>query len=242
MAIVPKKLKRNPTAIAAQLKKAGSSVVALQPLKIIFPMRYVDKGLANIGNTVSALSVLAIIDNNGNYSVINAMSMPEFSPHTVIEEVIDNVGYYVMEFDAGDVVIVKEDVVKNDTFIYDFFDEFIVKANIPWYLDYGDVGNLLSTAKQYAGSGVAKNPIGIEILSATIARDPNDKTVFFRHAVNKDKGMLHKRPSFVGLFNVYSTFKNTTNKLSGSYMRQGITSAIVNPEEDSSALERALRA
>lgn len=233
-------LKRDPISIATKMKKSGNSVVASEELRVVFPAHYKNKGLAAFGSTVTALSIIAILDNHGNYAVVNVISMPEFAPHTVEETVIDNKPYYVMYFDKGDSVIVKSSVVKKDNFLYELFDEFLVRANIPWFMSYEDVGNLVSTARKYAGSRIGDNPIAIETIAATIARDPSDKNIFYRHAINKHK--QNTQPAYVGLFDIYHTFKSTINKLTGSYFNPGITSALVNHETEDSAVERALRA
>lgn len=237
------KLKRNPAAILKTLEVGGDATIATEPIQIMFPKRYVNKGMAVIGSTTIVLAVIAILDYKGNYSVVNNMAMVEFSPNSIEEKIIDGRDYYVMNFDKDDVVVVKNEVLKNSSYIYDFFDEFNINANIPWYLNKEeDIGNLLVTARQYTGSKIAKNPVGGEILAATICRDPKNKNIAYRHAVNKDPKLLDTSPSYIGLFNIYNTFKSTVNKLSGSYFKEGIVSAIVNPEEEDSAIERALRA
>ena len=60
---------------------------------------------------------------------------------------------------------------------------------------------------------------------------------------NTDKysDITSKTISFVPMMSVVHSVNNTLNKLSGSHFSDGISSAIVNPSESSSDLEKIVR-
>lgn len=124
----------------------------------------------------------------------------------------------------------------NDSFLYDLFDEFFIKGNIPWFLDYDDVNDLLLETKKYAGSNIGKNPLAFEILTSIIARDPNDKKQFFRKLDN-----TKKKPTYVGLNNIYYSYTTTGARLVGGYYGPGVTAAVVDKEEEASYIEKILK-
>jgi len=235
-------LKRKPNVISSYIKKVGSSLKTTADIKVMFPSRYINKGLAIMGDTVTVLSIYTIIDENDNYAVVNAPIMVELSPNMTTEVEVDGKSYTVLEFSKGDIFITNTSLIIRNGNIYELFDELFIHGNIPWYLNYEDLSNLFKLSSKYAGTNIGDNPLAMEVLASIIARDKNDKTVLFRKLA-KDMSVLRKNnPAFIALLNIYYSFTSTMSKLSGSYFKDGITSALVNKETESNAVEDMIKA
>jgi hypothetical protein len=233
-------LKRNSDIIKSYFKKVGETTVVKANVKILFPARYINRGLAIIGSNVKLLSIFAIVDEKNNYAVVRAPIMQEVSPYVIGEVSLDDVVYKELSFRANDVFITNNNLVKTDNFMYEVFDEFFVKGNIPWFMDYDDVANVMLETGKYADSKIGDNPLTMEILASVIARNPNDKRVFFRKKLTpENKNKL--KPVYVGLNNIYYSFESTGAKLIGGYFGYGVTAAIVDKEEETSDVAKVLR-
>lgn len=230
-------LKRNPDKIKSSLKKVGDSYIATKNLTIIFPERYIEKGLAFLGSSVNVVGIFIIIDDNNNYSIMNMPNMVKLQPNMTDDIEINDKKHIAMYFDNGDVVIENVNVVKKKAIIYDLFDEFLVHGNIPWYMDSNDVFNILSLSDKYTGSDIGNDPLGMELLTSIITRTQDDKTVLYRKLAKNPEKMKKSKPVFIGILNIYYTFSSTISKISGSYLKEGITAAVVNKEESSTKIE-----
>ncbi len=232
-----KGLKRKPELIKGIMKELGDSLITKDNLSVIIPARFINKHLAVMGDTITTLAILAIVDENDNYAIMNIPAMIELTPNAINEIDINGSTYLELEFDKGDLFCNNINLLKQDTFIYDMFDDFFIQGNIPWYLNYEDLSNILVMSQKYAGSKIGNNPLGLEILASIAARLPDDKTVFYRTLSKDMKKMKTIQPSYVALQNIYYTFNSTLAKTAGSYFKEGITSALVNKESSKTKLE-----
>ena len=172
------KLKRNGSKVKSCLKNIGDSSMVTSKITVLFPSRYVDKKLAIMGDTVLVLGVIVIIDDNNNYAVMNAPVMIELSPSMSGEVSINDVTYTSLGFAKDDIFIGNVNVVKRDGFVFDLFDEFFIHGNIPWFLNYEDVSNLLMLSNKYAGTDIGDNPLGLELVTSIVARLTSSSRTF----------------------------------------------------------------
>lgn len=231
------KLKRDPKKISSYFKDVGNSVITTENLRIIFPERYLVRNLAGLGSVVKVLSVYAILDDYGNYAVVIAPIIQEITPFTIKDVSINNVLYKELLFKENDLFMPNTLAIKMDSFFYDMFDELYTKGNVPWFLNDIDMSNLLIEAKKYADSNIGKNPLAMEIITSVISRDEEDKRKFFRQTDD-----MEKRPTFVGLNNIYFSLETTDAKLVGGYFGYSVTTAIVDHEKTTSEVSKVLRA
>jgi hypothetical protein len=229
-------LKRNPEIIKSYLKTIKNTVVTTEDIQIVFPERYINRELAIIANTIKLVSIYAILDNYGNYAIMSAPIIQELVPFSIHDLDVNGVIYKGLSFNRGDVVLPNTVLVKNNNFMYDIFDEFYIKGNIPWYLDYNDVSNVLAETKKYAGSNIGNNPLTMEIITSMVAKDPNNKQIYFRQ-VPDNKNI---KPEYVGLSDIYNSYNNTGSRLIGGYFSYGITTSLVSPEKESSTVSKIL--
>lgn len=238
----PKKLKRNPQIVHQDLTKMKDRrLVTKKGCKIYVPARFQEQKLAAIGSETYLLGIFAIVYDDTYYAVSNVPAMMRVDPATVNTVTVDEEDYLELVFEAGDTVLTNIDLVKDDKMLFYVYNEFIAKGHIPWYIGYEDLGRLFEHAKLHAGASLGANHAVIEMIAASITRDSNNKTKFYRHSVESKKDLDTNPPTMIPLRSVTYGATNTTAKLIGAYWDEGITSALVNPSEKVEPIEEILR-
>ena len=233
-----KKLSRNARVIRNKLFTSDNKIFTHEDTIIQVPSRYINRDLLNITDKITCLGVFAIIIGN-EYGVLSMTTGVELLPSNIEYVSIEGSEYINFLFDAGDVVFISDDVVISDTYIEAMFNEFIFKGKVPWYFEYDDLGNLLESTEQYSGSKIGNNRILLEILVSMVARIRGDERTYYRMSDGPKfrKDSLH----IIGIENVYYNTSDTTTKLIGSYFRDGVISALVNPTDKVYNIENILR-
>lgn len=232
------RMKHNPSVIKGSLKQVGSVIKTTTPLRVMFPERYTTKELAFMGGIIRLVGYFAVVNDNNEYGVMSIPAFYDLTPFNVSNIEIGGDVNIVLEFEAGDVFISNTKIVKTESLYYDIFDEYFVKGKVPWYLSYEMTSDIFLESMKYSGSGIGKNPISYELLTAISSRSLKDKNKQIRHTI-KDKKDLSR--TVVGLNNIYYSFDNTASKLFGGYYGQGVTAAIVNKETETTAVADVLR-
>lgn len=228
-------LKRNPDKFKNIFKIKDDITLVSEPVYVMFPSRYVNKKLAYLSTDILRLvGIYAILDESNNYTVVRTPIYQDLNMNVLDTMTINGDAYYIATFYKDDVFLTNNKLVMMSNFIYELFDEFITKGNIPWYLEYEDVVRLFNSCREFTGSGIGDDPVIFEILTSTISRDPKDKTKYFRL---NPKG----KPAYVGLNDVRYGFDNTGARLIGGYFKDGIVSSIVDPERKTSETSKILR-
>jgi hypothetical protein len=218
-----------------------SRLVALKPVKIYVPVRFAERGLAEIGIDTYIVGIYAITTEDKYFAVSNINAMVRIEPTSTMRIKIEGVDYFEFYFEKGSTIISTVNLVKNDVLVYKIYDEIISKGRVPWYLTYADLGHLFDTAYYHAGAHIGKNSEVTELIISMIARNPKNKAEYYRTLVNSPDDLLNKKPAFIPLRSVTYAATNTTNKLAGSYFGTGVVSALVSPSERVERLESLLR-
>jgi hypothetical protein len=232
--------KYNPSAIKKLFKTSGNAITVLEELTVMFPERYEAQELAFIGSTVKTVSIFAVVDSKKNYAVVLAPVYIELSPMNITSIDVDGTVNKVLEFQKGGIFSGNTNLIINEDFMYNLFDEFFLKGKIPWFLSYEHISNLFMEAKKYAGSKLGGNPLAMEILTAIISRVEGNKEVFFRQVLESSNSK--KKKTHVGLNNIYYSFDNTNSKINGSYYGSGVSASVINPESKTTKVADVLRA
>jgi len=226
-------LKHNPEVIKSYFRVKDAMTIVTENIKIIFPDRWLNKELAIIDDTVKVIGLYGILDNHGNYAESSAPIYQDIVANMISDAICDDgMLYKVLDIEAGSVFLSNNNLVVSDNIIYYIFDEFLIKANIPWYISYDNLPDLLAESRVYCDSNIGDNRIMFEVLAAMVARG-DDKTEYFRHNPNA-------KPNWVALNNIYYSYKNTGAKLIGGYYGYGVSAAIVNPEVEATKIEKHL--
>ncbi len=227
---------RNAPMVLSKLKTIDDQIVCTENCRIQIPSRYAEVNLAQLGTDTFILGVYAILLDNNMYAVSNILGLIKIIPDKVQKVVIDDVEYLEFVFEAGSTVIDNINIVRRDTILYDIFNEFIFMGNVPWYMNYNDLGKLFDTTLKFADSHAGEMYEVNEFLASIIARSPKDRSVFYRLDLpNK------LPPQYVALTSIYYSINNPVNKIAGSYFTDGLISALVNPSNEVGHIEKLLR-
>ena len=234
---------RNADKVKLALKELpDGQLLTTEACRIQVPARFSDKNLAQIGIDNYIFGIFALILEDGTYSVCNVNAMIKILPFKVIDTTINGVVYHEFYFEANSVVIANLNLVKRDVLAYNVLEELIFNGNLPWYLNYEDVGKLFDTAKKHADIAIDRNYEVLELITSMIARDANDRTKYYRTTVESENDIFSRPPEYVPMKSVFFSATNTLNKLAGNYFSDGVVSALVTPTREVERIESLLRA
>lgn len=237
------KLIRDKNKVYAKLKEAhDGSLVCLAPTKIHIPARFETRGMLNVGKDVFSLAIIPIIIEEKYYAILNILSMAQLQPLTIQKISIDDVEYYELGFEPGCVLFKTKNVVKNADLVYLAFDELVQKGNVPWYMDYEDMGRIFDSAKRYAGVNIGSNPEITSLIISLISRQKSDLTKYYRHGLKTFADLTKSKAEFIPLKSVIYNATGTLDRIAGSYMSDGVVSSLVMPTKESDQIEKLLRA
>lgn len=216
--------------------------VAKKAVKIVIPVRFAERDLAFVGIETTIVGIFAIIVEDHYYAVSLACAMMRITPSSTTKVMYDDDEYYEFTFDAGATICPSLNLVKIDTLVYSIYDEILSKGRAPWYLGYRELGQMFDTAQEHAGANVGQQQEVTELMVSLVARDPADRTKYYRQVIQSDQDLITKKPAIIPLRSVAYAATNTLNKLAGSYARDGLVSALATPTERVERLEALLRA
>lgn len=228
--------------ISCLVKMPDSSVVCTKELQMVFPSRFLERSLAEIGVEAYVCGFHALVLDQTWYTVGNVIAMIPVNPTSSSVIKIEGVEYTVLTFAAGSVVHKSTKLLKKDTLSYRVYREFMSQGKIPVYFNYLDLGDLFKTAKKHADANVGINPAVSRLISSAISRSRDDKTVYYRRVVKSLNDIKSNPPVYVPLQSVIYSAGNTTSKLLGSHWGAGLGSALVNPTDRIERVEEVLRA
>jgi hypothetical protein len=233
-------LVRDAKRVAAALRKLDDKqVVCVKPTKIYIPARFAEVGLAVVGTKTQIIGICAIVVDDAVYSVMMANALVGIDPTSVNTVMIDDTEYYEFSFDAGATVFTSTEIVQMDSLAYAIYNEIIAGGRVPAYLSYVDLGHIFDTAGPYAGANIGRNREVTELICSLIARDSERRELYYRQTVQTLNASA-TGPVFIPLRSVQYSATNTTNRIVGSYMREGLNAALVMPSERQERIEKLL--
>lgn len=234
------KLVRDRRQVSAAVKIVGDAAVAVKDLRILFPVRFEEHQLATVGATVHVVGHYVGIVDDTFYSPCSVNAMMPLSPTSISRLTLDGADYYDLFFAKGSEVIPNVNLVKRDVLTYFIYNEFVAAGKVPWYMNYLDMCMLFESALIHAGAAIGKNQEVIELIMSMIARDPKNITLYYRHTIETLDDVFNRPASFIPLRSILGA-TNTTSRLAGSYMTEGIISALNNPSDKEERIEKLLR-
>lgn len=232
-------LKRDGDAIEKSLIiNADSSVTAGRDLEIHLPKRFVDNGMATVGEKVQSVAVLGVVVPGVCYAPLVALMDITLEPLSIREVAIGGVQYLVLEFAKGDTVIESLDVLEDPNKPYQYYLEFDFYAKKPWYLNKEDLSSMVDYAEYECGGKVGSSPQVKRVFNSLMYRDPDNLNNPYRNS----KAMLEGRePIIVGLNNSALLIDGTFSKLTGGYLQDNTIAAIVNPDTKVTDMEKVIK-
>ncbi len=237
-----KKLVRDPEKVKECLVELPDGrLITKKEIKIQIPTRFVERDLAYIGLDNNIIGIYAIILDDTYYGVSTINAMINIDPSTINRIKINEDQYFEFVFNPGSTVFKSVNLVKTDILTYKIYDEIFSNGNIPWYINYEDLGKMFDSAKYHAGANIGENKEVTELIASLLARDPTDRTKYYRTVLESTSDLKKKDPVFIGLKSVVYSATNTTNRLGGSYMSSGIVASLVNVSSREERIESILR-
>jgi len=237
----PRNLIRDPKRVHDALRQLDDGrLVTTTGCKIYIPVRFEERELASIGIETYIIGIYAMVVEDQYYAVSLVNAMARIDPTSTLRTMIDGDEYYEFVFDPGSTVFPSVDLVKTDTIVYLIYNEIFAKGRVPWYLGYDELAMIFDTARYHAGANIGQNQEVTELLVSIIARNPNNRHEYYRQFAKTAEAMKTP-PAFIALRSVSYSATNTLNKLAGSYARDGLVSALVNPTDRVERIEELLR-
>lgn len=235
--------KRDPDYIKGLVKTVGNVVVAESPLRVHIPKYYLNGKLGSMENTVKTIAILGLVAEKGNttvYGTIMLCAKVSLVPDSMTSVVINETEYMELQFNKGSTVLESTDIVRNGPLIYNFYDEIVAKGKTPWYVSYTDLARLFDTAPEHAGVDLGADHAIYEMLAATRARNPKDRVKYYRNMLKSKSDLSTSQPDIIPLRSVAFGATNTTARLLGAYIGEGMTSALINQTDNLERVEELL--
>jgi hypothetical protein len=238
------KLQRDPAFIkSTMVAMDNKTIVTKTGCKIIFPVSFVERGLAVVGvNNVVTGFFCTMVGEKFALSMINAQMV--LTPTVMRKIKIEGVEYYEFEFAKGAVVIANTMLVKNDLLVYKIYLQHVAKGKVPPYMTYEDMAGVFDTTNKYAGANIGQQREVTELILSLIARDAKQKNIYYSQTGRPGGiGSVAPKPYYISLRDVQYGAATTMDKLTGAYAgSQGIVAALNNPSERTERVEGFLRA
>lgn len=233
-------LKRDNASVKTLFAKKSRSTLCSRDCYVLLPDNFVKKGLAEVGNPVISVCIIAIVENN-KYATMAIPIKQKFYPNKLEKILVEDKVYYKLYFSKGDFFFAENNAICDQGFYYELFDLIYLQGKIPFYINYQDLANLFLEAKKYGNSKIGENRIAWEIIAGLIARDPNNPTIFYKDFIHKDPKNIKIDPVFKGFKDTIYGYDNTSANLIGGYLGDGIIKSIVDPEKKSTNISKVLR-
>jgi hypothetical protein len=215
--------------------------VAKKPVSIIFPTRYVEGRLGSLDSRFNVVGIFMIKAGNA-YDVLTVPALVPLSPTGTTFIKIENDSYYELSWEPGDIICHNTNLVRFTALGFQIYDEFIAKGRLPPYfdnLDHVDVIDM-SKFKDFATVNLGTSPFMLSIFNASMTRNPDNRNQLARELYTKQSDFLELPVDRVPLRSVAYGADNTTSRLLGSYLNQGMLSSLVNPSEQTENIEQLL--
>ena len=218
------KLKRDDQYIKHLITDKKTSFIAKKNLSILFPSRFIDKGLSVISNEIKIFGVFIIFDDTMKYAIVNNPVSLLTEPVTISDVTIDDKDYKLLTYISGSKIISDTRIIPDPGDSFTLLDDWIVRSgNIPFYLGYEDIMNVFIRSSSLTGTPIGRNPQAIGALISIIGRDKTNEFIRVNHS-KKEIGKM--RIDYVGFNNVARAYKNTISMITGNYLDQGMTAAL----------------
>lgn len=234
-------LKRDPSIVKNMFSVSPTGVMtAKQNCFVMFPKRFVERGLATVGSENRSIGFCAWISGDKYFITLVCAYIP-FTPTLTREVQVNGDTYVVFEFVKDSVVCPNMNLVKDSRVIFQIAEELQVKARLPWYMNYVDRTRIFRSARKHAGTNIGSQREVIELMIAQNTRSRKNRSEYFRNTLKKQDDIYSFDSVATGLKVIEDSASSNLTRFTGSYMDRGITSILVNPSERVEPIENYLR-
>lgn len=233
-----RKLKRDPEHIRKIIdKRDDGSVWVKEDLDIYVLTKFENYILLTITSDKVNVFGNFILINDGKFAILNVAGLVDLEPTTSENVKIGTESYYKFSYKAGTKFIINRNVLLSGQMSYYILERYLFRGGCPSYLDALDRVNIFTTFTRFNGVEVDKRVEVLDIIVAQSLRDIKDINTEFRHSGASDKDVQS-----VALANVVHGKVSVINKISGSFQKAGLISALNTDIKILSPVEKILRA
>lgn len=235
------KLTRDPKVVTDALVATDDKrLITKKPLRIYTPTFYTERGLAEVGGETHIVGFTTwVVGEYYDFTMVPAMM--NITPSYVNTVKAKDGEYYEFCFDAGAQVMPTLFLPKEDTMTYKLYTAIHSKAKVPWFATYDTFGETFALAREYAGVDLSRAADKLDVLCALQARSPEDNNVFYRNYITDKAQLVTNPPSYIPINSLVHAASSTMSRIGGRNFVDGLTSALVHPEERVGDLERIYR-
>lgn len=221
--------------VTALFKRENGHVIYIgkKPLVASVFEKYETSGLLIIEDNVTTLGIMNLNYDKKDFlfSVPGRITM---SPSIIALRKTNDVSYYDFTFEAGNIFIKDEIIVKENYIPYEIFRMFCFEGARYPCLTPNNVSRLFDSL--YMTGFNVTVPVGIKSgMFSELHRSSIDNTILYR---NTD---MSAPPTVLGSKDVHLTASKFITKISGSYLKSTLESALVNKNKQPSYIENLLR-
>lgn len=232
---------RDNARVSKAFSKVGTSLIALEPLRIMIPEGWVKQGLAIIEDVVSILGMVAIITDDNAYASTSITAMVRTEPDRITTVIVDDVPYLTLFYNKGSTIWSSTEIVVVDIMVHPIYTVLYGRAKVPWYYDYERLLKIFHNTGKYNGTDGKADPAIWSYIGASICRDPDNLRQYYRQRGSAKADVIKHPPITIPLKNVSINADSLVAKLSGSYFDPGTTSALAHPSKRPDTVESILR-
>lgn len=204
-------------------------------LTIKIPRRYEVHNCLTVSDTVTTLAIFSMtFDDKEEYGyflpgIINTQ------PSKTYKLTENETDYLVCEYQTGDIFITSKSILRQAFIAYVLFVECYMNGNIPDFMSYNDSAFIFDKSQEVCDFNIGVKHASVELINAHNARDSKNLNIRYRYTDMKTP------PAWIGFRNIGYGTDSTTTKLIGSYLPDGVNSAIVNTSHEHHEMEDILR-
>lgn len=206
-----------------------------EKLEIFISTRYENFKCLKMEKSLVSIGIFDMIINDKYEDSLFAPCLLEMEPSVIETVKIDDEPFVKATFRYGDVFIKSTVVQQIQALGYVIFYELISQANRSKHLDYFKIVKIFDKIKTLAGVNFNVNRKTFELICAHIHRDKTKMSTFYRQTP------MTEPPVIIQFKDIAHGTVTTTGKIIGSYFKDSLRSAIVDPNEDYSEIENIMR-
>lgn len=208
----------------------GSVIFTGEECTVTITKKYENFGALNVDSGITTLGIFNLNINGADYGYI-LPAMIRMNPNHY-EEVNDE---YILTFKKGDVFFQTCTLVKRTDLVFCIFKIFVFFGYRYKFMTENNISRLFDNFDMTGFDMSYTYSSVISAMFSELYRNPENLQELNRHAETRQKGTA------IGLKNVSLTATNLTTKLSGSYLKENMTSAVIQEHTQESEIENLLR-
>lgn len=233
------KLKRDPNYFRKSVldTKKDGAVFVKEEVRVYLLTKLEDYVLLTLSAEMISTIGSFIMVSNGKFCIMNVAGIIELAPtSSSIENVGDEV-FYEFTYAKGAKLMLNKNIVKVGEVSYYLLDRYLFRGGCPSYLNALDRVNIYLSYKKFNGVAIDSSMAVLDMLVSMSLRSKKDVEIELRHS-----GLSDEECQSVALANVVHGKVSVINKVSGSYQKAGLISALNTDIKILSPVEKVVRA